>query len=219
MRISIDVRGIADVKRELQRLAGAEKDRAIAAAINKTIEKGQAEVNRAVSEDYALSRNYVKASLSLRKASAKRGNVLEGDITIYGNRNKSGRSMNMIHFLESLNNGLKTRGSKAKKSDIKKLAGELGYIIKRGGGLRQIKGSFVGNQGRTIFRRVTGKYMSRRVNKSGRSTHAQAIEAVQVIGVAQMFNSNRIKQRVMAKIRAEFGIELQRAVQSVIARR
>ena len=82
---------------------------------------------------------------------------------------------------------------------------QLGFQIKRGGGLKQIPGAFVGNKGRTIFRR-TGK-------------SRLPIEPVQVIGVAQMFNSKTINQRVMAKIEAEFGVELRRAVESVIARR
>jgi hypothetical protein len=218
LRISIDVRGIADVKRELQRLAGAEKDRAMAAAVNKTMEKARAEVNRAVTERFAIKRDEVNSSIELRRASAK-GKTLEGVVTIFGSRSKRGRSMNMIHFLSALGNAYKTRGSKAKKAEIRDLAGQLGFTITKGGGVKRIEGAFLGNKGRTVFRRVPGRYMSGRVNKGGRSTHAQAIEPVRVIGVAQMFNTRTINERVMAKIRAEFGIELQRAVQSVIARR
>jgi hypothetical protein len=63
----------------------------------------------------------------------------------------------------------------------------------------------LGNKGRTVFRR-TGK---------GRLP----IEPVQMIGVSQMFNSRAIRDRVMRRIENEFGIEIHRAVEMVIARR
>jgi hypothetical protein len=202
--IKIDVRGLADVQRELARLAGREKDRAMAAAINKVAEKGRVEIRRAITDRYAIKAEEVRSALGVNRASAK-GLNLEARIDIWGSKRKRGRSLNMIHFLAALAQGVKTRGGKAKKADIRALAGQLGFQITRAGGVKEIKGAFVGNRGRTVFQRV-GK---------GRLP----IKPVQVIGVSQMFNSREINERVMKRIESEFGTELRRAVEMVIAKR
>jgi hypothetical protein len=80
---------------------------------------------------------------------------------------------------------------------------QLGFLIKKGGGLKKIEGAFVGNKGRTIFRR-TGKARL-------------PIEPLQVIGFSQMFKSRKIEQRIMAKIAAEFPVEIDRAIKRLMA--
>lgn len=132
--------------------------------------------------------------MSLRQA---RGEDLQAVIDVFGSARRKGRSLNLVHFLAAIN-AMKTRGSKAKAGEIKKLEQQLGFLIKRGGGLKGINGAFLGNKGRTVFERV-GK---------GRLP----IKPVQVIGYSQMFNSRKINRRVMSKVRAELPIEIDRAI-------
>lgn len=204
MRIGVDVRGLADIKRELARLSGSEKDTALAVAINKTADKGKAELNRAILERYAIRAEEVRNSVDIRRASRKQRDI-EAAINIFGSARRRGRSLNMIHFLSVIARGLKTRGSKAKKADIGALAGQLGFTITKSGGIKQVPGAFIGNKGRTVFRRTGNSRMP--------------IEPVQVIGVAQMFRYRPLNDRVMARIEQEFGAELRRAVEMVIAKR
>jgi hypothetical protein len=200
MQIKMRIKGLEDAKRELRRLADrAERDRAIAAAINKVSEKGRTEVSRAVREEWNIGASDVSASIGLRRASAK-GLRLDGAINIYGSPKRRGRSLNLVRFMEKKVTLAEGR-RRAKRGDLMKLF----FRMRKGGGLKGVAGAFLGNKGRTVFRR-TGK---------GRLP----IEPVQMIGVSQMFNSRAIRDRVMRRIENEFGIEIHRAVEMVIARR
>lgn len=201
--MTIEVTGLDSVKRELERLPARLRANAIRLALNKTASKAKAEINRAVTQEFMLKANEVRNAINLRRASS--GN-LEAVISIFGSARKRGRSMNMIHFLAVRHIGGRyvkvKRGVKAKRGEMRALKGQLGFVIRRGGGLKTIPGAFVGNKGRTIFMR-TGK---------GRLP----IEPVQVIGVSQMFNARRIRDRVMEKIKSDLNVEVRRAVDYVL---
>ena len=100
---------------------------------------------------------------------------------------------------------MKTRGAKANNAQLKALEQQLGFAIKRGGGLKTIPGAFLGNKGRTIFMRTGDKRLP--------------IKAVQVIGVSQMFSSKEISRRVMAKIDKDLEVEVARAIEAILARK
>lgn len=214
MKIDMQVTGTGSIKDILKSLTSAESDKAIQMGINRTADKGRAEVNRSILERYAIKPDEVRNSVIVRPAH-KRQAVAEAIINIFGSPSRRGRSMNMVRFLSALA-GMKTRGSKAKQKDIKALGDQLGFQITKGGGIKKIPGAFVGNRGRTVFRRVASKYMS---SRSGASKHSEAIEPIQVIGVSQMFNSKVIRNRVMSKMSADFQMEIERAVAAVIAKR
>ena len=207
MQMKIDIRGFDAVQRELARIkTEIGRGKATAAAINKVAEKAQVEVRRAVTEQYQISASDVRASLNLRRASSKAYGV-EAVIDVFGSPSKKGRSLNMIRFLaavQAAGRAIKVRGAKGNKKQLAALQQQLGFAIKRGGGMKTIPGAFVGNHGRTIFQRV-GK---------GRLP----IKAVQVIGVSQMFSGRSIHDRVMAKIGADLQVEIQRAVEMILAR-
>lgn len=215
MRLDFEIKGLDEVKANLARLSGAESDMAIQMGINRTADKGRAEVNRAVLERYAIKADEVRGSVIVRPAH-KRQAVAEAFINIFGSPSRRGRSMNMIHFLSVLASQHKTRGGRAKKGEIKSLAGQLGFRILKAGGIKQIPGAFVGNNGRTVFKRLAGKYMS---SRSGQTKHSEALNAVRVVGVSQMFNSRAIRTRVMTKITEDMATEINRAINAVIARR
>lgn len=64
------------------------------------------------------------------------------------------------------------------------------FKVKRAGGRQIVTGAFIANQGRTVFVR-TGK-------------QRLPIKALQTINVAQMFNTRRINDKVLALITAKF---------------
>lgn len=202
--IKVEVRGADEIKAKLSRLPESLHAKVLQPALNKVADKVRAEVAREIPIEYAVKASEVRSAIDVRRA---RGGKLEAVIEIFGSARKRGRSLNMIHFLAALQAAgrtVKARGVKATKADLAALDRQLGFIIKRAGGVRKIEGAFIGNKGRTIFRRV-GK---------GRLP----IVPVQVIGFAQMFKSRRIERKVMDKIRADLPIEVERAVQMLLAK-
>jgi hypothetical protein len=180
------------------------RPKVIQPALNKVAAKVKAELARAIPEEYNVKAGEVRSAVDIR--TARSGN-LEAVISIFGSGSKRGRSMNMIRFLaafQAAGQAIKLRGAKGKKSELAALQKQLGFLIKKGGGLKKIEGAFVGNKGRTIFMRE-GK---------GRLP----IKPVQVIGFAQMFKSRKIERRILDKIAADLPVEIDRALQMVLAR-
>jgi hypothetical protein len=178
----------------------------MAPAINKVAAKANTEIARAVTAEFDIKSSEVRSSVKVNRARAK-AEVIEAVIDIFGSAKKRGRSLNLIHFLAAVQGGgsaFRVRGKQANKKQLAALAGQLGFSIKRGGGLKRIPGAFVGNKGRTIFER-TGK-------------SRLPIKPVQVIGVSQMFSSRRVSSRVLDRINKELPIEIDRAVKLVLDR-
>ena len=202
--ITVKVEGIEAVQRKLAGVQRDMRDKVLQPAINKVAEKTRAEINRAIPNEFAVKASEVRSAVDLRRA---RAGKLEAVITVFGSTRKRGRSLNLIHFLaayQALGKAIKTRGAKVKKRDLADLQGQLGFLIKKAGGIKKIEGAFVGNKGRTIFRR-TGKARL-------------PIEPVQVIGFSQMFASRKLRDRIMAKINADLPVEVDRALQMIMAR-
>ena len=196
--ITVKVTNTDQVTSALRAIPADMRDKALGPALNKVAQKASAEVTRAITDEYAVKANEVRNAVQVRKATSRR---LEARIDIFGSAKRRGRSLNLIHFLaayQAAGRAFKTRGSKGSQKDLKALAGQLGFLIRKAGGLKKIDGAFVGNKGRTVFRR-TGK-------------ERLPIEPLQVIGFSQMFSSRRISQRVMAKIDADLPIEVDRAI-------
>lgn len=202
--LTVKFEGFEAVKRTLEKLPQEMRDKAIRPALNKVAEKARAEINRAIPQEFAVKASEVRNVVEIRKA---RGDKLEAVISIFGSSSKRGRSMNMIHFLaavQAAGQAFKVRGKKLTKADRAALQKQLGFIIKKGGGIKKIEGAFIGNKGRTVFMRE-GK---------GRLP----IKPVQVIGFGQMFNTKRISQRVMQKINDDLPAEVDRAIKMLISK-
>lgn len=201
--IKLEIRGIDEVQRKL---AGMQRDmqaKVLQPAINKVADKARAEINRAIPQEFNVKASEVRNAIEVRKA---RAGKLEAVITVFGSTSKRGRSLNMIHFLaavQAAGQAIKVRGAKGKRSELKALQQQLGFLIKKGGGLKKIQGAFVGNKGRTIFVR------------EGRDR--LPIKPLQVIGFSQMFNTKRINRRVMDRINQELPIEVDRAIKMLLA--
>ena len=195
--ITVDVKGFDKVQRILEALPREIEAKVIGPALNKTAQKARAEINRLVVAEYAVKASDVRNSVDLSPARKGR---LTAVITVFGSPSRRGRSMNMIRFLavQRIANKMKrVRGKKVSKAEIAALNRQLGFLIRRGGGLKTIPGAFVGNNGRTVFRRVGKARLP--------------IEPVQVIGFSQMVNSRKIITKVLEKIETEIPVEVMRA--------
>jgi hypothetical protein len=208
VKLKVDVSGLVRLNTNLLAMKEELRSKTIVAALNKVADKGKTEVDRAIRDEYVIDAARVRNAVSVRRASAKLERF-EAVIDIFGSARKRGRSLNVIHFMEKKISLAQAR-KRAKKKELfvrgrgGQLLPILRFVFKRGAGPKTIDGVFVGNKGRTVFRRI-GK---------GRLP----IEPVQVIDVPQMFRSRKVSQRVMDRINRELPVEIQRAVRATLAR-
>lgn len=157
--------------------------RAMASAVNKTLAQARTAMIREITSEFNLPTSYVRDKLRVRNATSRRGVAqIVGELAAF---NKRGRSMNIIRFVERM--VTLAALSKRTKAGTRNL---LHVKIKRRGETKPVKGAFIGNKGRTVFERVGRERLP--------------IKPVQVIDVAQMFNTKRINKRVLALISARF---------------
>lgn len=207
--IKIDVRSTLGQQAEsLRRMSRELQDKAVAMALNKATAKGKTEMTRAITSEFSIKAGDVRPQLFVRKASAK-GRKLVSQLQAFASRRK-GRSLNLIHFMER-----KVTLAEAKRRAKSGTLNQIGFQIKKRGGVKRIEGAFIGNKGRTIFVRVPGTTMSSRSTYAG-TKHAEEIKGVQTIDVPQMFNTRRLNGRVVRRIETEFQIEFGRAVQFLL---
>ena len=184
------------VNRQLSALSNAVQTRVIPAALNKTGAKAKAEMTRAITDEFNIKAAEVRGRLRVSRATR---NVRNWEVVLdpFASSRK-GRSLNLIHFLEkkvSLAEGRRRR----KAGTIS----QLQFQIKRVGGKKIIQDAFIGNKGRTVFVREGKQRLP--------------IVAKNTIDVPQMFNTRRISARVLAKIRQELPIEIQRAISATLS--
>ena len=205
MSITVDIRGIKAVQDRLNTVQDGLRGKVLSAAINKTASKAQAEINRQIRTEYAVTADEVRSAMAVLTANR---NTLTARIDIFGSKSKRGRSANMIRFLaiiQAAGVAFKTRRAVGvKRADLKAIGRQLGFRIKRGSGIKQIPGAFLGNKGRTVFQRI------------GKSR--LPIEPKQVIGFSQMFNSQKISRSVMTKIDIDLIEEIERAIRMATAK-
>lgn len=214
MKLVVDVSELTRLQRSIAALPGELRDKAIAAGLNRVAEKGRTETDRAIRDEYVISSERVRNSISLRRASAA-GLRFEAVIDIFGSANRRGRSLNVIHFMERKVTFAQAR-RRAKNRELfvtgkgGRLLPILRFVFKKGSGGKRIEGAFIGNKGRTVFRRI-GK-------PSARDPRREAIAPVQVIDVPAMFRSKKVRTRVLERINRDLPIELDRAAKAVLAR-
>lgn len=179
------------VMASLDRLQADVASKALASAVNRTLEQARTAMGREIVAEYAVSAAYVRARLRLRRATSKRGAFsIEG--SLIGGDGKR-RAANIVAFLEKFVG----RGEIKRRRKAGTIA-DLFFKIKRKGGKKSHKGAFLGNKGRTVFERV-GK---------GRLP----IKPVQTIDVPQMFNQRRINRVVVKFMEQKFPLIVDREV-------
>ena len=175
-----------DLQRKIDRQRKAIADKAMARALNKTIDQGRAEMARRIAAEYRIKISDVRQRLAITRA-RKQGKALELTVSLEATRAGKGRSMNLIAF--------HTGGGRVLKSGKRQ---QLRFKIRRDGGNKQITGAFIGNKGRTIFIREGEDRLP--------------IKAVSTIDVIQMFNVKRInlavREALLASLESNFDREL-----------
>lgn len=194
---------VSAVQAMLARLPVDLRDKGAQLAVNKTAAKAKTEMKRQITAVYNLKAAEVAGGLHITKASAK-FNVISASLYPVSIKNQArGRAMNVIHFLES-----KVGLAEAKQRGRAGMLQQLFFKFKKVGGKKPIPAEngksapFIGNKGRTIFRR-TGP---------GRTP----IEPVQVIGMPQMFNTRALNESVLKKAAADLLVETDRAVKLLL---
>lgn len=182
IKLDLDLGGVLA---DLDQLASDVRERAAVSAVNKTLAKARTNMIRAISREFNVTAGYVRERLRVEGAVYRQGAAgISGTLNGSGQRGAK-RSANVIAFLEkSVSLAQARKRAKAGTLD------QLHFQIKRTGKRVVIPGAFIGNQGRTVFRRV------------GRSR--LPIEAVQTIGVPQMFNTKRLNAVVVRAIQEDF---------------
>jgi minor tail protein Z (GPZ) len=184
-----------DVAKQLSRLQTKVQQKVVPAALNKVAKKAKTEMTRAITSEFAIKADEVRSRLRILRA-GKSFDKWAASLDPFA-KNKRGRSLNLIRFLEK--SVSLSEGKKRKKAGSQ---GDLRFQIKRIGGKKIIKGAFIGNRGRTVFIREGDERLP--------------IKALSTIDVPQMFNTRRINDRVVAKIRRELLIEMDRAINAVL---
>lgn len=173
----------AGVEASLKRLQADVGKRALASAMNKTVDLARTQMTREITGEFNVTSGYVRERLRVRRAGAKGTVVIEA--ALIGGKAGGRRSANIIAFVEKSVSLAQAR-KRAKAGTL----GQLYVKVKRKGGKKPLRGAFIGNKGRTVFERVGKERLP--------------IKPVQVIDVAQMFNTRKINAAVVRMIERRF---------------
>lgn len=168
LNVKIDVQPTINY---LNRVKAGLGDRAIASALNKTVDQSKTQMSQQIRQEYNLTAEFVRSRLVVQhaKASGQRFTA-----TLIGNpQGTSHYALNVIRFLER-----KVTLAEARRRRKSGSLYELRFQIRRGQ-TKTIAGAFIGNNGRTVFRRIGKARLP--------------IEAVATVGVPQMFNAKRVR--------------------------
>lgn len=182
MKISIQT-NFPQVAAQLARLQADIAGNVLARSLNAVMAQASTAMSREIRSEFNLSADYVRQRLRIKRAFA-RGGQFSLSAELIGGGGKR-RSANVIQFMR----GTGKRGVKV--------------VIKKGRA-KEIAGAFVGNKGRTVFRRLGASRLP--------------IEPVRTIDVAQMFNTRRINARVLQTIDARFPIIVERELRFALSK-
>lgn len=207
--IEINVR--VDVNKALMRIGAigdTVRNKAVVAALNKTIDKGKTEMVRQITGEYNVKAKDVRPQLRSEKASAKNEKYTAVLMAFSRRRGHTSRNVMLFDAKPVAGNGAPKKvrvqfPDGSWRTITVREGGGVSVKIKKSGPRKLIKGAFIGNKGRTVFVR-TG---------DGRK-----IRAVETVDVPQMFNTRRINAAVVGRMRQEFPVELDRAIRLYLSR-
>lgn len=182
MQISIKTEFPA-IERRLAELQADVAKKALASALNKTMAQAKTRMQREITGEYNVTAAYVRERLRVQRA-AYRGGTVRLQAALVGGDGKR-RSANVIRFMERF-----VSLAQARRRARDGTRGQLRFRFKKAGSRQVIPGAFVGNKGRTVFRRVGKERLP--------------IQAVSTIDVPQMFNQRRINGAVVGFMRDTF---------------
>jgi hypothetical protein len=182
MRIVIS-QNFPEVQRQLDQLRADYRDNAAVSAVNKTLAKAKTSMTRAIAGEFNIVQAKVRDQLKIDKAKFVGGKAVITGV-LDGSSGKR-RGINLIAFIEK-----SSSLAQVKKRARAGVLNQLHFQIKRKGGKVTIPGAFIGNKGRTVFKRV------------GKSR--LPIKAMTTIGIEQMFNTKRIHAVVVQAMERDF---------------
>lgn len=181
MQISVKT-NFPDVQRKLDGLQQDMRAKVAASAVNKTMEQARTQMIREITSEFAVKAGFVRERLRISRASFR-----QGAFNIEASLSGTGKiSANVIAF------------------SARQVSTGVSVKIKKAGGRKIITGAFIGNKGRTVFKRVGAKRLP--------------IKAISTINVPQMFNQKRINAAVVAAIKAKFPTIFEREANFYVAR-
>ena len=182
MRIDVQTNfpAVADALRRVEQDLG---NKVLARSLNVVMAQASTAMNKEIRSEFNLTASYVRDRLRVKRAFARSGQLSISAELVGGDGKR--RSANVIQFAR----GTGARGVK---------------VAIRKGRAKEIAGAFVGNKGRTVFRRVGASRLP--------------IEPVRTIDVAQMFNTQRINQRVIAAIEMRLPVVFERELRYALSR-
>lgn len=179
--MKIDIK--ADVAAARRRLNNTQRQvlpKAVARALNRTGDHANTLTVRGLAKVSGLKQKDVRAAMARTRATWNRLSYLIS---------ATGRALNLIRF-----------GARATKKGVSAAAW----------GVRKIyRGTFIANQGRTVFRRTHGKYMP---SRKGNTKHSEAIVPMHGPSLPREFGRaeflSNLKTAVAVKWRDEFSRQL-----------
>jgi hypothetical protein len=188
MKLSI-TNNFPAVAAAMDRLDQQVRMQASVSAVNKTLDQARTQMARAIVQRFNLPSATVKDQLKVRGAMSGRGKLsIEGSLVGGDGRRKS---LNMIRFMEK-----KTTMAQAKRRAKAGTLDQLFVQVRKDKPAKALEGAFIGNQGRTIFRREGKDRLS--------------LKPVQVIDVQQMFTTKAINAAVQQFIFDKFPVIFER---------
>lgn len=167
----------------LYRVKAGLGDKALVSALNATASQARTQMIRGITREYKINASLVRERLQVQRA---KRNGMQFTATLLGNpAGMKGRAMNLIHFVERV-----TTLASARKRRKQGTLNDVYFQIRRTGGKQTIEGTFIANQGRTVFRRVGPSRLP--------------IEPIQTIGVPQMFQAKKVQLPVQRWITDNF---------------
>lgn len=168
-----------DVERSLAALEDDIRRKATASALNKTVDQARVQMQRQIASEFNVQVSYVRERLRVRRAFASGQLQISAELNAGDGRK---RSANIIAFVEKSVSLAQAR-KRAKSGTLNVLR-----VTVRRGKTIQLPGAFIGNKGRTVFKRDGDKRLP--------------ISPVQTIDVGQMFNTQRINTAVLRYVEA-----------------
>lgn len=183
MQLSIST-NFAEVQRKLDALQSDIRNTVLVRTVNKTIDVAKTDMSKSIRSEFNVSAAYVRERLRVRKATFKAGRFSVEAQLIGGDGKR--RSANVIAF-----------AARQGKTGVS-------VKIKKTGGRKVIKGAFIGNKGRTVFRRVGDSRLP--------------IEPRRTIDVPQMFTTRKINAAVIRAIQAKLPAIFEREARYALSR-
>jgi hypothetical protein len=171
MRLVIE-HNFPEVAKKLEALREDIGAKAAARAVNATVAQARTAMSKEIRSEFNISPAKVREKLFIKRATFKGGVLgVEGALESRAVGDKR-RAINLINF--------------SAKKDVRGVS----VRIKKGNGRKTVRGTFIGNKGRTVFERVGKERLP--------------IRPKQTIGVPQMFNTRRINAAVVAAMKMRF---------------